>query len=139
MNYDLIFFGLFGGFCFSLSFRVPKKYIPITSFLSLFALLGERFLNSWMHVGFATFFTSLALSIACQLIARVSKSPAQIFLIPAFIILVPGTKLYNALTSALNSDFEGCANNLMMACIITTAISFALLLANWLLSTRQEL
>jgi uncharacterized membrane protein YjjB (DUF3815 family) len=53
--------------------------------------------------------------------------------------LVPGTSLYRAFSGAINADYQSAMALIMQAVIVTASISFALLLANWVLPSRRTL
>jgi len=73
------------------------------------------------------------------LFARATGKPAQAFLIPGVMFLVPGTSLYKAFSGALNADYQSAMTLLVQAVIVTASISFALLLANWVVPSKRTL
>lgn len=50
----------------------------------------------------ASFLTSVIICIYAEIMARVEKTPATIFLIPSVISLLPGSSFYYAMAAALN-------------------------------------
>jgi uncharacterized membrane protein YjjB (DUF3815 family) len=53
--------------------------------------------------------------------------------------LVPGTSLYKAFSGALSADYQSAMALFVQAIIVTASISFALLLANWVVPSKRTL
>ena len=132
--------GLFGGLFFAINFRVPIRLIFITASLAMASEIAELWLMGYFqHLAKVNFVVSLGLALTSQVCARITNSPAQIFLIPTFILLVPGTKLYEGVVHAINHQYLELANAWVQAGIVTTSMSFAILVATWLIPSKQEL
>lgn len=130
---------LLGALCFAIVFRTPKRYLPHATFIGYLSLVGlNSFPKSW-HLGLITFFTALAIGSVAHLFARLTRAPAQCFLIPGVILLVPGTYVYRSFTAALESNLQAAASLALSAVTITFSISFGILIANWLVPSRRTL
>lgn len=138
---EMIFYplALFGSFCFAILFRTPVKYMPLTVLIGFIAVTGVRMFPPAWHTGYVSFVMALIIGCLSHLMARFTKAPAQCFLIPGVIFLVPGTYIYRAFSFGMAQDINGAAVALFTAVIITSGISSGLLVANWLIPSRKTL
>lgn len=74
-----------------------------------------------------------------HIFARTTSAPAQCFLIPGVIFLVPGTYIYRAFSAALAGHGEEAVQLSLAAVSITCGVSFGILLANWLVPAKKTL
>ena len=128
-----------GGACFGIIFKIPPRYFPHATVLAMLARLGASAIAERAHIGFATFVSTFIVGAVSHLFARMTGKPAQAFLIPGVMFLVPGTSIYKAFAGAMSADYENAITLLMQAVIVTASISFALLLANWVVPSRRTL
>lgn len=130
---------LLGALCFAIVFRTPRRYLPHTTFIGFCSAAGLTvFPDSW-HTGIVTFFTAIGIGCMGHLLARFTRAPAQCFLIPGVILLVPGTYAYRSFSAALAENGDVAVALALTAVTITFSISFGLLLANWLVPSRKTL
>lgn len=130
---------LFGSLCFAILFRTPVKYMPLTVLIGFIACVGIHTFPADWHVGYTSFIMAMAIGSISHVFARITKAPAQCFLIPGVIFLVPGTYLYRAFSAGMAQDINTVATTLFTAIIITLGISSGLLVANWIVPSRQTL
>jgi len=128
-----------GALSFAILFRTPRRYLHHTVAIGCLACLSLNIAKEHHGLAIATFLTTLAIGILSLILARLTGKPAQGFLVPSVIFLVPGTRIYQAFDSALREEYAAASETLIGAVLITVAISFALLLANWLIPTRKSL
>lgn len=124
---------------FAVVFRTPKRYFPHTLVVGVASCLGMAYFPKQWHVGFATFVVALAMASLSHVFARYTRAPAQCFLIPGVMFLVPGTSIYRAFSAALENRMEDAVTLALAAVTITVGISFGLLLANLLVPARKTL
>jgi uncharacterized membrane protein YjjB (DUF3815 family) len=124
---------------FAVVFRTPKRYFPATVLVGVCSCLGMAYFPKQWNVGFATFVVALAMASLSHVFARYTRAPAQCFLIPGVMFLVPGTTIYRAFSAALENKINDAITIALAAVTITVGISFGLLLANWLVPTRKTL
>lgn len=139
LQWQIIPLALFGSFCFAILFRTPPKYMPLTVLIGFIACVGIRMFPANWHVGYTTFIMALVIGSLSHLLSKLTKAPAQCFLIPGVIFLVPGTYLYRAFTAGMSQDINAVATTLFTAIIITLGISSGLLVANWIVPSRKAL
>jgi uncharacterized membrane protein YjjB (DUF3815 family) len=128
-----------GGACFGIIFKIPHRYFIHATMLAMIAKLGVNYISAKTAIGFATFVSAFIVGSASHIFARVTRKPAQAFLIPGVMFLVPGTSLYKAFSSALGNDYQNTMALIVQALVITASISFALLLANWIIPSKRTL
>ena len=130
---------LLGALCFAVVFRTPKKFLPHATFIGFLSLIGlNAFPKAW-HLGLKTFFTALLIGSVAHIFARLTRAPAQCFLIPGVILLVPGTYVYRSFSAALGDNVQEATNLALVAVTITFAISFGILIANWIVPSKRTL
>ena len=138
-DFPRAFAALLGAVSFAVVFRTPRHYFPQTVLVGLFAGVAPRLLPDNWSVGFATFIAALGCGAISHAFARVTRAPAQCFLIPSVIFLVPGATIYRAFSAALAEDTTAAASLALNAVTITCGITFGLLIANWVVPTRKTL
>ena len=102
-----IFCATLGTLGFALLFRVRREHL-------LFATLGGALSwTAYLAVGFAgagVFLSSLTGGVAVclwsEMMARWRKAPANVYLIPGIVPLLPGSALYYAMEAVVNEDTE---------------------------------
>jgi len=135
----LFIFALLGGACFAIIFRIPRRYFIHASLLAMLAKIITELMTPHSHIAFSTFIASLLIAAISHLFARITGKPAQAFLIPGVMYLVPGVTIYRAFSAALAGDFKTMGTMLVLALTITASISVALLIANWVVPSRRTL
>lgn len=130
---------MIGAAGFAVVFRTPKRYFFHTMLVGCCSCLGMAYAPKQWNVGFATFVVALAMASLSHVFARYTRAPAQCFLIPGVMFLVPGTYIYRAFSAALENDLADAVTLALAAVTITVGISFGLLLANWLVPSRKTL
>ena len=72
----------------------------------------------------ANFIAALFVAVYAEVMARVNKAPATIFLTAAAIPLIPGRNLYNTMYGIISEDRAFAWENANTAIVISLAISF---------------
>ena len=107
-----LFTAFTGSLGFSLLFRVRGWKLLFTAAGGLlswgFYLLTKQYISSLLIANFLAGGFSAAYA---EIMARVLKAPATIFVIPSVIPLVPGGPLYYAMYSAMTGDAEGLSSH----------------------------
>ena len=130
---------LIGATSFAVIFRTPRRYLVPTIAIAFASAVGRGLCPSRWHLGFATFITTLGVGCLAHLLARRTRAPAQCFLIPGVIVLVPGAHIYRAFAAALEQRFAEVSSESWLALTITLGIVFGLLMSNVLLPPRKTL
>lgn len=82
---------------------------------------------------------ALALGIAANLYARFPHRPQQVVLVPAVILLVPGSMGFRGISSLLDRNMMTGIETTFATFVVAMAIVAGLLIANALVSPRRVL
>ena len=132
-------FTLLGSASFAVAFKVPKRFFLHAVFLAFCGRSLLTLLETEHQIALVTLVVAFLIAAASHLLARFTSAPAQAFLIPGIIFLVPGTYIYRAFSAALSDHTSEAIQHILTVVSVATAISFALLLANWILPSRKSL
>jgi uncharacterized membrane protein YjjP (DUF1212 family) len=125
--------------CFCVLFHVPRRHL-------LGALMSAAI--GWVVTGQATrhlpgslaaFAAALSVTLWANGCARVTQRPAQVFLLPGLVLLVPGSFGFLSLEAFLRGEVLGGAAKGFEMFLVAGAIVTGLLLANVLLPARKAL
>jgi uncharacterized membrane protein YjjP (DUF1212 family) len=97
--------------------------------------LGARWLGNDMGVLVGAF----ALGVTGNIYARVLKRPAQVVLVPAVLLLVPGSMGFRGMSSLLGHNTLSGIETVFAMFIVAVAIAAGLLVANAAVSPRRSL
>ncbi len=129
-----IFTGFLGSLGFGILFNIRGNRLITAALggLSSWAL----FLGLGLYVSdeiVRYFIVSVAVSVYCEIMARILKTPTTTFLITALIPLIPGGGLYYTMTTAFSGNFAGFTEKgihtlalavaLALGVIVTTVIT----------------
>lgn len=129
---------LIGALGFALLFNVRKELLPAASFGGML-VWGVYLAADWLFSGgvfLPSVIAAAAASIYSEVMARVKRTPATVFYIPALIPLVPGGSLYYTMSYAVRSDWDMvsrygsdtlyCALGIAVGMSIVLAVEFTL-------------
>ena len=141
MDQPLLMIGaaLLGSAAFAVAFRTPRRYFWLTVLIGACPFLMLKLLPPDWNSGFSSFLAALLAGCMSHLAAKVTKAPAQCFLIPGVILLVPGTYIYRAFNAAMGHRIDEALGLGLSAFAITLGVSFGVLLANWVVPSRKPL
>lgn len=129
-----IFTGFLGSLGFGILFNVRGKRLAAASLGGLLSWALFLALGIWLPDEVLRYFiVSVAVSVYCEIMARVQKTPTTTFLMTALIPLIPGGGLYYTMTNAFSGDLDGFAERgfhtvglavaLALGVIVTTVIT----------------
>ncbi len=125
-----ILFAFFSAAGFAVIFNIPRKSIFLaglcgsTGWIIYYLLKGVY--NSEV---IATFFGALAVGLGGEILARVFKKPATLYIVPGMIVLVPGYSLYYAMLHVANRNYTAAAGTGSEAVFIAVSVACGLLMA----------
>jgi uncharacterized membrane protein YjjB (DUF3815 family) len=125
--------------CFAVVFRTPRRYFVATILVGFCSGTGLSLCPPAWHPGFSAFVTALAVACLSHVLARATRAPAQCFLIPGVMFLVPGTVIYRSFAAALDKRMDAATDLALQALTIALGVSFGLLLANLVVPPRKTL
>lgn len=130
---------LSGAAALGVLFRVPRRYLHLTVVLGGIGALAPLLRPSPFPQVVWIFGVSFLIGSLSHLLARWTDSPSQGFLIPGVIFLVPGSLIYQGFNRVFAESLGEAWPHLTTAVMGGIAISFGLLLANWLAPSRGTL
>lgn len=122
-------FSFTASFFFAAVFDAPKKlFFPAGIVGAVGWTLGQTFGFIFdLPLVMVNFIGGMTLGVMSNIMARIYKEPATIFLIPGIIPFVPGGLAYDATSSIILSDYTGAVNITMEVIISAGSIAVGLL------------
>ncbi|MFC4601386.1 threonine/serine exporter family protein [Cohnella hongkongensis] len=115
---------------FGLIFNVPKRALVQCGAVGmlgwiLYAVLTDQAINA----AFAALISAGWVAVLSQIMAKLFRMPVIVFTVSGIIPLVPGGLAYNAMRSAVESEFDAALQLGMQAFMISGAIAMGLVLS----------
>lgn len=125
MNYVLQLAAAFSGSMgFALLFQVRRGKLLLASLGGLLAWAVYLALRPVMPQDVPRFFVaSVVLTIYAEILARVVKCPATLFLVTAAVPLIPGGSLYNTMRYFVQGDFAASSSQGLNTILLALAIA----------------
>lgn len=116
---------------FSILYSCPKDTIGYSALAGSAGwtayYVTSNFLNSTVT---GTFIGALTVGILGQVLSRLNKKPATLFITPGIIPLVPGAGMYYTMFSLIEKDFHMAANKGLETFFIAAAISIGIIISS---------
>lgn len=125
--------------CFGILFQVPRRYLPAAILSGVIGWATTGFGTRVLPGHLATFAGAVLVCLFGNSLARWTKRPAQLFLLPGMILLVPGSFGFLSLEAFLRGEFLGGAAKGFEMFMVGGALVTGLLVANVLLPARKVL
>ena len=106
---------------------------------SVVGYLGNVVGISWLGGQMGVMVGAFALGVLGNVYARLLKRPAQVVLVPAVLLLVPGSMGFRGMTSLLTRDTLSGVETVFAMFVVAIAIVAGLLIANAVVSPRRSL
>lgn len=130
---------LIASLAFGVLFNMPRHLLHVAVLSGAVGWLATVLGAAWLPGPLAAFSAALALSLFGNAFARITQRPAQLFLLPGLILLVPGSFGFLSLEEFLRGDFvQGAARGFDMF-LIAGALVTGLLVANVVLPAKKIL
>jgi uncharacterized membrane protein YjjP (DUF1212 family) len=101
--------------------------------------LGSRIGTAWLGDELGVLVGAFALGVLGNLYARLLARPAQVVLVPAVLLLVPGSMGFRGMSSLLGGETVSGVETVFAMFVVAFAIVAGLLIANALVSARRSL
>lgn len=118
--------GAFGGTLgFAFVLNLPRRTILPASLTGMLGFLIYVLLNRYagQSLIFSYFFATVAVTIVCEMLARLLRLPSTIFLLSSLVPLVPGYNFYCAMLALVEDNGAQAAASGMEAIQIVAAIA----------------
>lgn len=125
------FYSFVGSFCFGIIFNIRGSkllFAGLGGALSQLAylLLAIPFSQEITQYFFATVVTALY----AELLARIKKAPATVFLVPSIIPLVPGGMMYYSMEMCISGKINNFLNLLLQTIGVAGALAMGILVVS---------
>lgn len=100
---------------------------------------GSRAGTAWLGGPMGVLVGALALGVLANIYARLLDRPAQVVLVPAVLLLVPGSLGFRGMSSLLDKDTLSGVETLFAMFVVAMALVGGLLVANAIVSPRRSL
>lgn len=131
---------LVAGRAFLILFAVPRAQALWAMFGCLLAWaaswLGARYGG---HPGAGAFVGTLALGLYANALARWKDRPAQVFLLPGLVLLVPGAFGFLSFEQLLRGEVAGGVSGVFMTMVLASSLVLGVLVSNAALPPRKAL
>jgi uncharacterized membrane protein YjjP (DUF1212 family) len=124
---------------FAVIFSVPPRLAPGALLTAAVGWSATFFGGRALPGSLTAFAAALSIALVANAIARLTQRPAQIFLLPALVLLVPGSFGFISLESFLRGDLVHGALKGFEMFLLGGAIVTGLLIANVVLPARKLL
>lgn len=117
---------------------LPRRLLPVALAAGAVVWVMAALTRPWPgpHAAFAA---AAVLGAASSLYARATQRPAQLFLVPGLLLLVPGVFGFRSLEALLRGDYAGGAGQLVDMFLIAGALVMGLLVASVAVPARKIL
>ncbi len=132
------FFGCFG---FSFIFRIHKhiRHSIAGSVIGTIGWIIYLLLDFTHNVFLQSFIAMLFVALASELMARIFKAPATVFIMLGFFPLVPGSGIYYTMLYAVQGMNSLFIENLITTFGIAMSLSFAILISSTLINVVRRI
>ena len=131
MNWNIIelLAGFTGSLGFSVLFHVSKEKLFLAGFGGFLSWAVYQFMGIWVVSDVPRFFvSSVVVTLYAEILARVMKCPATIFLVVGTIPLIPGGGLYRTMRFFMLGDYAAFSKQGLTTVFLAVAIAVGMLL-----------
>lgn len=114
---------------FAILFKCPRRAVIASSVLGSIGYIINELVAPLLSSPIAGYFIgTLAMSLLSEILARIMKMPATIFIIPAIIALAPGLGLYQTMLYLVQGQEAKAAHTGIATILAIIAMAMALVL-----------
>ncbi len=137
---ELVLATAVAGAAFSVLVGVPRRYLPAALGSCLAAgIFVEAAQLRFAQASLSAFFGALATGLYANMMARWTRRPAQLFLVPGIVLLVPGTFGFLSFGKLFEGDVTGGASGAFQTLMVGAALATGIVVANAALPPRKAL
>lgn len=123
--------GTVGTLCFSVLFNVRGRRLLFATLAGLISWSIYLLFNHLTHSEVLSCFISAALiTVYCEVMARVIKTPTSTFIVPSLIPLIPGASLYRTMCTAFVGDVGGVADMAVYTLKLAAALALGVIVSS---------
>ncbi len=128
-----------GIFSLLVLFNIPLRHFWVVGVSCSLAFFGARFGSAVLSPLLGASVGAFAVAAFSNAYARLRRRPVALPLVPAVLLLVPGSVGYRSFESFLASDTTAALNAVFATFVIATSIASGLLVANTVVAPRRLL
>lgn len=125
-------FSALGAFAVAKIMNTPGKMAYFAALIAACGFTLNTFLLGHIDNTISVFFATMLIVVLAEILARVFKYPATIFIFPALTPLLPGVRLYQTIMSLTLGDIDAAFVTGGQTILIALAIAMALVVTNTL-------
>lgn len=115
--------------CYGVYLRAPKKVLVSIAIVGGFGYFMYRIMHVVSDdVVFSTFIAACSVGYLSELMARIWRSPAILWVIPGILPLAPGYGLYKTMEYFINSEYNLALEKGLSSLMIAGAISLGIII-----------
>lgn len=123
--------GTIGTCAFSILFNVRGKRLAVATFAGLISWSLCVMFNYLTHSEVLSYFLSAAIiTVYCEVMARVVKTPTSTFVLPSLIPLIPGASLYYTMRMAFLGSFDQLIERALYTVKLAAALALGIIVAS---------
>ena len=115
---------------FAVTMRAPRKTLLYIAIGGLISAGIERTLSLFFNDFISCLIAMIVLSLYCEIIARIIKSPTTVTLMPSTIPLLPGSAIYYTMFWAINGNKELLIKNATSTLLAGLGIALGAVIAS---------
>ncbi len=123
--------GLLGTIGFAILFRLKPIHWLYAGIDGLVACITYIALSNLIEeVIIVNMVAAFVCAFGAEIIARIVKAPATVFILPGIIVLVPGRTLYYTMSNLLNENYIEAGSNLLSTVEVAIALGGGIIAAS---------
>lgn len=126
--YEAFIFSFIATAAFGILFQAPKRTLWMCGLVGAVGWCVYKYVGQSYSSFYANLVATVALSVMCEIFARVSKEPATIFIATGVIPLVPGLGMYKGMNKIISNSYDDGMSILLTAGTDSVAIALGVML-----------
>lgn len=136
---SLLLAGVLSPLAFAVLFRARPREFPIIWLAAIAGVAVSQSAAPLLGPRFSAFLSSMAVAVVANLIARLTKKPALVMVLPGILLLVPGSMGFRSLELLMANDVIEGTTLAFQTIIVAICLVGGLLSGNTLLPPRRAL
>jgi uncharacterized membrane protein YjjB (DUF3815 family) len=123
-------YAFFSTLGFAVLFNIPRKELILAGLTGAMGWFAFQLVSISLSSNIiASFFGGLTAALTGEILARIKKQPATLFVVPGIIPLVPGYGLYYTMLKIIQQDYSEAVSVGFEALLVAISIASAIIIA----------
>ncbi len=132
-----ILYSFIGSFCFAIIFNIRIKKSFFAGIGGAVSQSGYIICTLFLGNEFAAYFlATIATALYAEMMARILKAPATVFLVPSIIPLVPGSLMYYSMEYLVTNQRQESLDMVLRAVTIASSLAMGILIVSSLIKIQ---